>query len=266
MRSGRAEQLIYALSRWTDLPAAKWPWFEQQLQRGWMIGFDPRNGIPAKWSLAVGDVLGLVFWTRNPRNLIANAEWLKSYPLAVHFTLTGWHEVEPGAPGIEEGLVLLRDTVRAFGPDRVTWRFSPVPMVADVLDRFEKIAREAAQVGLPEVFAMFLQDNDLMPETRPPQSKIELLRQMALRSRGLHIRLCQDDATLDIEGQMSNLARGVCESGKRFAAGARLDKQSCGCALAVDPFTINESCSMGCAYCYAADRSLASSKRDTTTA
>lgn len=266
MRSGRTEKLPYSLSRWTDLPAAKWPWFEAMLDQGWMVGIDPRTGVPGRWSLTPEDTFGLIFWTRNSRNLIANAERLKKYPLAVHFTLTGWHEVEKGAPNIADGLAMLRDTVQTFGAQNVTWRFSPVPMVHDILDRFEALAIQAAKFGLEEVFVSFLQENDLLPETRSPRVRGEILRQLGARSHGLRVLLCNEDQTLDVHG--SNVARGICESGKRFTnSNYQVDgpkTEGCGCALAVDPFTINETCSMGCRYCYAADRSLSPKKRNTS--
>lgn len=270
MLSGRTEKLPYSLSRWTDLPAAKWAWFEQQLSQGWMVGFDPRTALPGKWSLAPKDTFGLIFWTRNSKNLLATVDRLAPYPLAIHFTLTGWHEVEKGAPGIEDGIAMLRDTVQAFGPDRVTWRCSPVPMVPDVLDRFARIAEAASEMGLKEVFVAFLQENDLMPENRGPRIRTELLKQLAVRSSGLRVLLCNEDRTLDLASKKGppNLSKGICESGRRFAGSEyTIDSpptEGCGCALAVDPFTLNESCTMGCAYCYAADRSLAPKKRNTT--
>lgn len=270
MFSGRIEKLPYSLSRWTDLPAAKWPWFETQLDQGWMVGFDPRTALPSKWSLAPADVFGLVFWTRNPTNLIVHADRLRDYPLVIHLTLTGWAEVEKGAPGIEEGLALMRDTVAIFGPSRVVWRFSPVPAVDDVIDRFERIAQTAVELGLTEVFTAFLQENDLLPETRRPRMRSELLRQLAVRSHGLRVSLCNEDRTLDLGTRMgpNNLGRAICESGRRFAKSEYMvdspPSEGCGCALAVDPFTINESCTMGCAYCYAADKSLAPKKHNTT--
>jgi len=269
MLSGRTEKLPYSLSRWTDLPAAKWPWFQQQLDQGWMIGIDPRTAMPGKWSLSPSETLGLIFWTRNPENLIRNVDRLNGYPLVVHMTLTGWHEVEKGAPDIDEGLALLRDAVAAFGADRVIWRFSPVPVVSDVVDRFEKIAKEASRLGLQEVYVSFLQENDLVPETRNPRFRLELLKQIAVRSQGMKVSLCNEDHSVSLGERIGpvNLAWGVCESGQRFAKSSYgVDcppPEGCGCALAVDPFTINESCTMGCAYCYAADRSLAPKKRNT---
>ena len=113
--SGKAENLLYSLSRWTDLPIAKWSWFRQRLEQGWMLGIDPRTAMPGRWSLRPEDVLGLVFWTKNPTNLIEDAALLSEFPLVIHVTLTGWTEVEHGAPNIKWGLRRLGEVVEAFG-------------------------------------------------------------------------------------------------------------------------------------------------------
>lgn len=268
IRNGKREQLPYSLSRWTDLPAAKWDWFKTQLDRGYFIGFDPTTAIPAQWSLDPHHTFGLIFWTKNPKNLIADADTLKRFPLVVHMTLTGWSEVEKGAPSLQEGLDLMAEAVDTFGPHRVTWRCSPVPMTPDVVERFAKMAESVEKMGISDVYLAFLQENDLLPEGRPERVRREALFQMA-RTTKLQLLLCEEDSTLrDTSHLPFNLDYGVCESGLRFAATAREEHQSgkegCGCSLAVDPFTINESCTMGCSYCYAADKSLAVKKHNTT--
>jgi hypothetical protein len=280
IRSGKAEGLLYSLSRWTDLPAAKWAWLTQQLRQGWMVGFDPRNAVPSQWSLAVEDTLGLVFWTRDPTNLVQNVPLLKPYPLVIHMTLTGWQEVEKGAPDIEQGLELMAQAIKAFGVDNVVWRFSPVPAVKDTVERFKRIARGAEALGVKKVYVAFLQSNDLMPEERPLTVRQGLLRRMAEATR-LEVRVCNGDRTLDgiILHATPNLGYGVCEDGHHFltpednglgltrnriARHVETSTEDCGCALAVDPFTITESCNMGCSYCYAADKNLSPCKRDTT--
>lgn len=270
MNKGRPEKLSYSFSRWTDVPLAKWEWFQEQLDQGWFIGFDPRTAFPGKWSLAPEDTYGLVFWTKDPTRLILEAERLKRYPLVIHVTLTGWEEVEKGAPDIERGIFVLGEAVKAFGPENVVWRFSPVPLVEDSVERFEYIAAEAEQMGLKEVFLSFLQQNDLMPETRAPRVRLELMKQMAARAHGLQVRLCAEDQSVTLTNpRPENLWHGVCESGRRFTPDPDSlyngpPTEGCGCALAVDPFTVNESCTLGCKYCYAADKDLSPRKRNTT--
>lgn len=262
--SGRKQGLLYSLSRWTDLPAAKWGWFKSQVEQGWMVGFDPRTAIPGKWDLSPDETLGLVFWTKDPENLLLDADLLKRYRIAIHMTLTGWEEVEKGAPDAEEGLSLLQDAVRVFGAERVTWRFSPVPAVDDVLDRFASLASKAYGMGLRSVFLSFLQENDLMPEKRPGRVREELLRRFASSvPSDFRVLLCAEDRTAPTPAPQ-NFSSGICESGALFVPGAKLQSEGCGCALAVDPFTINESCTMGCTYCYAALKDTSPRKRNTT--
>ena len=269
MQSGKAEGLPYSLSRWTDIPASKWSWFKERLEQGVMNGFDPRALVPSAWSLRPEDVQGLIFWTKDPRNLIKDAALLKDFPLVIHLTLTGWTEVEKNAPDLALGIKLLQETIATFGADRVVWRFSPIPqlMTHDVLQRFTAISVAASHFGLRRVYAAFLQENDRMPESRSKAERGALLWRMAERVQdlGIDLLLCQDDrVTLEtaLVDQPKNLKLGVCEDGKIF--GGTPPVMDCGCALSVDPFTINEACSVGCKYCYAADKSLSPKRRNTT--
>lgn len=244
------------------MPASKWPWFIQRLDQGCMLGVHPRTGIPGLWSLRPDQTLGLVFWTKNPSNLLRDVDRLRTYRLVAHITLTGWVEVEKGAPDLDQGVSLLQEALEVLGQDQVVWRFSPVPAVPDVVERFERIARPLVRAGLNEVYVSFLQANDLVPELRGREARQEILRLMSQAVPEICIRLCAEDKTLGGPCPSPSLRYGVCEDGSRFQAS--LPKEDCGCALAVDPFAINESCTLGCEYCYAADRELSSTKRDTT--
>ena len=271
MRSGVAEQIPYSLSRWTDVPAAKWDWFKAQIASGSMMAIDPRNAIPYVWSLRPEDTLGLVFWTKDPRNLILDAPWLKDYRYKVHITVTGWHEVEKGAPDIREGKIGLYVAAKELGPENVTWRFSPVPMVPDVVERFTEIAEMAGEAGVKKVYLSFLQTNDLMPEVRSEIERRELLVRLGEVGAkvGVRVLLCNEDRLLAGHPNLHpNLGSGICAPPEDFELPglARSPSEGCGCALSADPFTINESCTFGCLYCYAADKELAQKKRNTTPA
>jgi len=230
-----------------------------------MAAFDPRTAVPSRWSLAPEDTLGLIFWSRKPITLIKNADLLKPYPLVIHMTITGWEEVEIGAPGLDQSLDLMGRAVDKFGAENITWRFSPVPVVEDVVDRFAKIASRVESIGVRSVYVAFLQDNDLLPEKRSLPTRQRLLQRMAEQARGLKVLVCNEDRTLDNFRlpRPVNLRYGVCEDGRRFQ-GEGVSHEACGCAHAVDPFTVNEACVMGCKYCYAADKSLAPAKKNTT--
>lgn len=264
-RRGREENVPYSLSRWTDVPAAKWGWFREALAEGGMIAFDPRTALPSYWSLAPEDTLGLNFWTKDPTNLLADRELLRPYRVKVHLTITGWEEVEKGVPSMDLAIDLCEQTVAAFGRENVIWRFSPVPMTSDVVWRFFYIA---SRVLMPKVYIAFLQENDLMPETRTPEERRRLTCEFASRvaTFGTRVLLCNDDARLfDVPAPFVGAASpelGVCAGPDDWDGSPPAER--CGCAIMIDPFTINESCTFGCQYCYAADKSISPKKHNTT--
>jgi hypothetical protein len=270
VKTGRDANLPYSLSRWTDVPAAKWLWFQAQLTQGWMTAFAQNEYLPDRWSLKPKDVLGLVFWTRDPTNLVRDRQMLRPYDVRIHMTLTGWEEVEKGAPTLDQGVELLRQVVQAFGVDRVRWRFSPIPLLPDevVVDRFMKIATAAAGMGIHSSVLSFLQTNDRMAETRGTEAKVALLTKLAQAAAdvGVAVGLCNEDRTLVGATSVANLASVVCAPPDDFSLPdrPRASSEGCGCVLMVDPFTINESCVFGCSYCYAADQELSGKKRNTT--
>jgi len=243
---------------------------QQSIRDQKMLAFDPRTAIPSYWSLDPADTLGLVFWTKDPTNLIYNAPWLPEYRYKVHITATGWHEVEKGAPNPRRAAYMLQKAAENLGAENVTWRFSPVPMVSDAVERFASIMKDAAYVGVRDVYVSFLQNNDLMPETRTEDERLKVLQglaEVADRHGEARVRLCNEDRLLAGKaGLRANLSAGVCAPPSDFGVMGKesAPSEGCGCVLMVDPFTINESCTMGCRYCYAADQTLSPKKRNTT--
>jgi len=266
--NGRAERVPYSLSRWTDVPAAKWPWMQQQLDQGWMVAIDQRTSVPARWSLKPQDTLGLLFWTKNPAVLLTEKR-LQDYRVKIHRTTTGWHEVEPGCPTIQDACDMFCASVRYFGPDNVIWRFSPIPLLpdSDVVMRFRKILNVAGPIGLRSVFVSFLQTNDQITETRTDEEKRTLLRKLTseAKSRQIRVKLCADDQAILVGQSNPGVSTGVCAPPEDFIYGRNLERDVCGCGFSVDPFSINETCTGGCLYCYAGDKTSAPKKRNTAT-
>lgn len=258
--SGRVEGIPFSLSRWTDVCAdrSKWTWFKAQLEQGKMTAFDPRTALPREWSLRPEDSLGMVFWTKDPTNLIENDHLFRGHKLKIHVTVTGWDEVERHAPSQGAGARLLARAADTFGPENVIWRFSPVPLVKHVIVRFHEIAAVVKKSGVRRVYLSFLQDNDRLPETRTREERLELLVDFAkiAQLHKMQVYLCNEDRLLAKVGDLpENLSPGVCQAPEDFelAGFNRPPSEGCGCVLMADPFTINESCSVGCEYCLAPD-------------
>lgn len=264
MFNGYTEGIPYSLSRWTDISGdkSKWAWFEACLDAGRMVAFDPRTMAPGIWALTPNETLGLVFWTKNPKNLIQHRQRLDPYNVIVHMTVTGWWEVEKKAPTIFEAGYLLAEVSKIF---KTYWRFSPIPLLPPekLLPRFCKLLDYASLAHTDRVYVSFLQDNDLISETRSLQERFDLLNSMAEKAKpfGIKVLLCADDQNFNTWPKAS-FQTSACVQTTDFGKGMR--SESCGCVLMVDPFTINEACELNCQYCYTADRALSPHKRNTT--
>ena len=70
-----------------------------------------------------------VFWTRNPRNILANAGELerRGFHFYVMVTITGYPaELEPGMLKTQNALAAVKELSKKIGPQRVVWRYDPV--------------------------------------------------------------------------------------------------------------------------------------------
>jgi hypothetical protein len=240
IRSGKSEGFAYHFSRYTDGPATFWHRFEAWLHAGRWTGFDSRDVLPCVWSTKPEDTLEWVFWSKNPSQLLKHRHLLNEYEFTLNFTLTGWEEVEHGAPNLERGLDLLCKSVDSLGPSRVIWRFSPIPLDMP-LDRFEAVCKRVSEHGLHRVFLNFLDDNSYVPETRSMDAKRKLLLSLKAigETHGIVPLLCannQDPIPCE---------RGVCS----VSPGSE-ERMPCGCTHSVDAFAMNAPCAYRCGYCY----------------
>lgn len=247
LHSGSSRNLPYSFSRWTEVPGdpSRWEWFKSRVRQGVFDGFDPvHSGVPRSWSLLPEDTQELIFWTKNPLALLVDRSVLAPFEgkVSVHVTCTGWgEEVERGVPGYKKVLPLLQPLVEVYGPERVTWRISPVPEreVALLLPLFDL----AAGTGIKRVFCSFLQENAGMGQgLLPPwQKKEDALALVEFGfDRGMQVSFCYDDQ------RFAPGVVGVCSP----PTTPETPTDDCGCSLAVDPFGIHESCIYNCRYCY----------------
>ena len=267
--SGRELNFPYSLSRWTDVPIDRWDFFKELLKRREMLGFHPEQMVPYRWSLRPDDTLGLIFWTKDPTNVMREGLQERGYKVKVHVTVTGWEEVEGKAPPLQRAATNLAMAYQLLGEGSVIWRFSPIPILdqAEVLRRFHLILARTSDYAVRRVYTSFLQPNDLIPENRSELDRLNLLTQMGEMAQqyGVRVLLCNEDKLLKGYPDLHhNVGSGVCAPPEDFALPKR-DKppsEGCGCVLMVDPFNINESCRVGCRYCYVAD--LGGTRKDSS--
>jgi hypothetical protein len=143
---------LISASRRTDIPRYYAPWFATRRRAGF-AEYRTAFGVTGRASLEPRDVLGYVFWTRDPRPLGDEVGRIvdEGTPVAFQITVTGYGaELEPRRPPLEEALEGVRWAAQQVaGPRAVQWRYDPIVLC----DRYpadfhvEQFAAIAAAIG-----------------------------------------------------------------------------------------------------------------------
>ena len=91
--------MILSASRRTDIPNYYSEWFINRIREGFLYVRNPMNAQQvSKINLSPDVIDCIVFWTKNPINMLGKLEELKPYMYYFQFTLTGYgRDVEPNA-------------------------------------------------------------------------------------------------------------------------------------------------------------------------
>lgn len=279
--------MIVSASYRTDLPALYGSWFLARLEAGFCEVRNPYGGQVSVVDLTRAAVDAFVFWTRNLGPFMGALERVaaQDWPFVVQYTVTGYPRVlETAVPPASRSVELMRETARRYGPRVVVWRYDPILFssvtpaehhrrrFAELAARLEGITDEVV-VSFAQIYRKTRRNldalaagSDLSWEDPEPERKQELLVELAAEAHahGMALSLCAQrdlllpgvaDAACVDPRRLSDVA------GRPIAAAARGHRKACGCSRSVD-IGAYESCTLGCAYCYAVqDRRAALARR-----
>ncbi|MDR1057915.1 MAG: DUF1848 domain-containing protein [Treponema sp.] len=122
--------MIISVSRRCDIPRFQFDWFMKRLEEGFVDVRNPFNAAQVRRvSLKPLDTEVLVFWTRDPRAILSNAETLEGlgFRFYVMTTLTGYPAVlEPMGAAPETVIAAMGGLAEKLGPERSIWRYDPL--------------------------------------------------------------------------------------------------------------------------------------------
>ena len=121
--------MILSASRRTDIPNYYSEWFINRIREGFLYVRNPMNPHQiSKINLSPDVIDCIVFWTKNPINMLEKLEELKPYMYYFQFTLTGYgRDVEPNLPHKREVLIpTFQRLSEQIGKERVIWRYDPI--------------------------------------------------------------------------------------------------------------------------------------------
>lgn len=118
--------VIISASRSTDLPAFYAEWFARRFRASWVRWVNPFNQ-QSQW-VSFERARAIVFWSKNPRPLLAHLDTFAHMSWYLTFTLNDYvtEGLEPGVPPLAERLETFSKFADLVGPDRVIWRADPL--------------------------------------------------------------------------------------------------------------------------------------------
>jgi DNA repair photolyase len=277
--------MIISASRRCDIPRFHFDWFLRRLEAGYVDVANPFNAAQVRRvSLKPEDAEFLVFWTRDPRPLLAAQP--EQYPFYVMTTLTGYPEIlEPDVPPAGDIIKAMKAMSEKWGRKRVIWRYDPIffssltdtafhcrnfaelaaelngsvdRVIISVYDEYAGARRRLSALekdGEIEVFPHSDQDGRLPSELK------ELVAQLAriASEAGMETRSCAEAEDLSglgirpgacIDGELINELLGGKDSLAQTGGKDKNQRRNCRCVSSVDIGSYG-SCPSGCVYCYA---------------
>lgn len=270
--------MIISASRRTDIPAFYSDWFLKRIRAGHLLVKNPFNAKKIKRiSLAPSDVDAIVFWTRNPNNMIPYLNELDSvgYRYYFQFTITGYPRLlEKSVPHPLKAIEVFSQLSDMIGPSRVIWRYDPILLsnlvnIEEHKRRFERIASslegktKRVVISFTDIYGKTQRNLDLLggleyKDILSSASELtEIIKFMSsvARHHGMEIQTCAENCDLREFG----VAPGKCIDDDLIKSVFGLDvnhekdpgqREACGCVKSVDIGQYN-TCLHGCAYCYA---------------
>ena len=121
--------MILSVSRRTDIPNYYADWFIARIKEGFLYVRNPMNAHQISRIELLPDVVDcIVFWTKNPANMLEKLEYLQDYMYYFQFTLTGYgRDMEPNLPDKRKELIpTFKGLSEKIGKERVIWRYDPI--------------------------------------------------------------------------------------------------------------------------------------------
>jgi len=269
--------MIVSVSRRTDIPALYHEWFFQRLQAQEVRVKNPFNPAQVRHvSLKKEDVTGFVFWTRDASFLLSRLDELAGYEYVFLITLNAYEkDLEPAFSDRKKAIETIKRLSARIGSDRIIWRYDPILFTdrydaAFHLEAFARLAEELAG-HVRKVVTSFVTTYRKNKSTfrrlgvKEPKTDamIRLGRELTriAKEQGLELTFC--GAGFDEEE--TGLKKACCIDDAYFGKKGTFPKdknqrETCNCVASVD-IGMYDTCTHGCAYCYAVGKVETAQKR-----
>jgi DNA repair photolyase len=264
--------MIISASRRTDIPAFYSEWFINRLKEGFLYVRNPINIHQISKIKLTPDVVDfIVFWTKNPEEMLPKLDCLKDYNYYFQYTLTSYDkDIEGNVPSKGKFLIpTFKKLSDKIGKEKIIWRYDPI-LLSDKYtinyhsENFEKIAKQLS--NYTERCTISFLDFYKKTERNLKESHIEqfdvnkkqllakIISEIA-KEYNLKIDTCSEDIDLSEYGvtHAHCIDSNLMEKLTNYSFNITKDKnqrKECGCVESIDIGAYN-TCRHNCKYCYA---------------
>lgn len=263
--------MILSVSRRTDIPNYYSEWFYNRIKEGFLYVRNPMNPHQISRIALSPDIVDcMVFWTKNPANMMPGLDMLQDYNYYFQFTLTGYgKDIEPNLPNKRDLIRTFQSLSEQLGNERIIWRYDPILLNRRYgpeyhIKAFNEIATQLngythkVIISFVDLYAKTMRNTEeLNVKSLHNNEMIELARNLAEIAKGNHLKI--ETCAEQIDLAKFGIAHGSCinKGLMEQLIGCKLkgskDKNQraiCGCFESVEVGTYN-TCRSGCRYCYA---------------
>lgn len=263
--------MIISASRRTDIPAFYSQWFFNRVKEGYVLVPNPFNPkMISKVSLKPEVVDCIVFWTKNPIQMIDRLKELENYKYYFQFTLNPYGEdIENNLPLIEKRIEIFKHLSDKIGKEKVIWRYDPLLTnekynISFHKEAFARIAHdlkdhtERCMLGFIDHYHHIrsaVNKHNIKPLLKDEIEELAVSFKATIDQYPLELDTC----TIKVDLRHLGIPSGLCidknliERIIGYPILAKKDKNQravCNCIESIDIGTY-ESCLNGCIYCYA---------------
>lgn len=262
--------MIISASRRTDIPAFYSEWLLNRLKEGYVLVRNPINRQISRIILEPELIDCMVFWTKNPLNMIPALDTIEAFEIPYYFLFTVnpyGKELEAHLPDRNEIIDTFLNLSGRIGRERVIWRYDPI-LLSQCIDpayhyeRFEEIAErlgghtEKCIISFLTLYKKCRRNlmglSILEPDDMTKKSIARALQAIA-KNYNIDVEICADEALAEvipsgkcIDDRLISRITGRPFTGKKDKS----QRPACRCVESIDIGAYN-TCLHGCRYCYA---------------
>lgn len=265
--------MILSASRRTDIPGYYSEWFMNRLKEGYVLTRNPMNRSQVgRVYLSPENIDCIVFWTKDPVNMMDKLKQLDSmkYSYYFQFTLTPYgRELERNLRNKNDIIDTFIQLSKAIGKDRVLWRYDPILLNKEItfdyhMREFEKLCQKLqgytniCTISFVDIYSKLcrpVRDNLIAEIPEDEMHRIASGLSDIAAGFGIELRACCEitDFTRDTITSAACIDKNVVERVCGHSIAAKRDKNQrtgCNCIESIDIGAYN-TCKNGCIYCYA---------------